>query len=69
MNGVVTSSVGGGFAFAQAFIDLASGTAGVAVNNTFGTSRADASHTDTWFCASQPECAALAGPEPSFPSR
>jgi hypothetical protein len=59
-NGVVRSSVGGGLAFAQAFIDLSRGTAGVAVNNTIGTSKADASHTDTWFCASQPECAALA---------
>jgi len=48
--------------FAEARIDLAAGAAGVAVGNDRGSSRADASHFDTWFCPDPIACAALATP-------
>ncbi len=48
--------------FAEARIDLASGAAGVAVANDRGSSSADASHFDTWFCPDPIACAALATP-------
>ena len=51
-----------GVEFAEARIDLAAGAAGVAVANDRGSSRADASHFDTWFCPAPIACAALATP-------
>ncbi len=48
--------------YAQARINLATGEAGVAVANDRGSSRADASHFDTWFCPDPATCAALATP-------
>jgi len=48
--------------FSEARIDLTKGDAGVAVANDRGSSRANASHFDTWFCTDPALCAALATP-------
>jgi len=48
--------------FAEARMDLSTGTAGVAVSNDIGFSHAEGSHFDTWFCNDPALCAALSVP-------
>jgi hypothetical protein len=48
--------------FSEARINLATGQAGVAVANDIGHSRANADHSDTWFCGNAAQCAVLAVP-------
>jgi hypothetical protein len=59
-NGVISSSVSlDQVEFAQARINLSTGTAGVIVANDIGSSNAQASHFDVWYCSDPVLCAAL----------